>query len=172
MKNDFINFYVTPSIIQQFHLNPQWGVRAWLSTLGLIKSQSNYFTRYGQYMHNKLGYTNNKRFYTVFNVKDLNVFMEGTPDHLNPLKELKTCGYRKIQDKKELNKIIDAASLQLMGYMMMTKDDYGFVVVCCRDRKIPSIETKVERNDKLFKCRVYDFYKYLSNNLSRYMEVV
>jgi len=164
MNEDFINFYVTPSIIQQYTLNKKWGINAWLKTLGLKKNESNFFTKFGNKLHNKLEYNNNRRFYTVFNVDDLNVFMEGTPDHLNPLKELKTCSYYKLANKFEREKIVEAAAMQLRGYMMLTGDEYGYVVLYCREGIVDEYSVVVHRDDESFKKKVKELYEELQKS--------
>lgn len=169
-----INFFITPSILQQFYLKPEWGYEAWLKTLypDRYKRKDNYFTRTGTDLHTKLDYNNNERFYTVFwvevNGATYNVAMEGTPDHLNPLKELKTASYYKLASEVQRKKIVEAASLQLQAYMMMTGDEVGYVVLYCRDGIIDEMSYIVRRNDKRVKEWTTKFIKYVS----AYMEVI
>ena len=162
----FINFFITPSILQQFYLKPEWGYKAWLKTLYPEKYQAedNYFTRTGTELHAKLDYNNSKRFYTVFSVdvkgKTYNVAMEGTPDHLNPLKELKTASYYKLVSEIQRKKIVEAASLQLQAYMMMTGDEVGYVVLYCREGVIDEMSYVVRRDDERVKEWTCKFIEY------------
>ncbi len=94
--------------------------------------------------------------------------MEGTPDHLNPLKELKTASYYKLASEVQRKKIVEAASLQLQAYMMMTGDEEGYVVLYCRDGIIDEMSYVVRRDDKRVKEWTTKFIKYVS----AYMEVI
>jgi len=163
-----INFFITPSCLQQFYLKPQWGLESLLKTLYPNKypSQCNYFTETGNKIHNQLKYNNNKRFYTVFSVeyagKTFNVAMEGTPDHLNPLKELKTVSYYKLASKVQKKRLIEAASLQLQAYMLMCNEDTGYVVLYCREGIIDEMSYVVHRDDKRVKDYICKFIDYCS----------
>ncbi len=168
-----VDLFITPSIIQQFYLNPDWGLRAYYSTITGAKIPDNYFTRTGRYLHNKHGYNNKLRFYGTkvieIDGEEYTLAMEGTPDHINPLKELKTCGKNKVG--KDLDEIIQAAGLQLMGYMFLTGEEYGYVVVMERVDQVELVEVMFQRNDELFFDWVARFFKYLWSqpNLENFM---
>lgn len=160
-----IDLYITPSIIQQFYLNPVWGVRAYYNTITGARAPDNYFTRMGRKLHNENGYNNSQRFYRTkvieIDGEEYVVAVEGTPDHLSPLKELKTAGANKINDNFELNKILEAASIQLLGYMFLTDEEYGYVVVMERERGVEIVEIMYRRADEIFFDWVKKFFKYL-----------
>ncbi len=162
-----IDLFITPSIIQQFVLKPEWGKDAYEKTLypDKRKQEHNYFTKTGNRIHEKLGFNNNKRFYTTFPLKIsgrwYNVAMEGTPDHLNPLKELKTVSYYKFVRDKYKEKVVEAASYQLLGYMMLTDEEYGYVVLYCREGVIDEYSVVVHRDDEKFKEKVKEFFEYI-----------
>jgi|Deesub1362A_J573_1020465.scaffolds.fasta_scaffold00330_55 hypothetical protein len=157
-----VDLFVTPSIIQQFYLKPEWGVKAYYNTIYGKFGESNYFIRRGVNLHNKLGYDNNRRFFGT-KVIDIDgqeyvVALEGTPDHLNPLKELKTCGAK---TPETIEKNIQAAALQLKGYMYLTGEEYGYVVFVNRKTEDEVAEVFVPRNDEEFFYWVKKFFKYL-----------
>lgn len=154
---------ITPSIIQQYYLNKEWGRKAYLSTFfpDQYPSKPNYFTEMGKKLHVKLNYNNTRRFYaTIPSEKlDCTLFLEGTPDHINPLKELKTCSYYKFVIEKEKAKVIQAASLQLLGYMILTGEEYGYVVLYCREGVIDEYSVVIHRDDRKFISTVEKFFE-------------
>lgn len=158
-----VDLFITPSIIQQFYLKPEWGVKAYFSTITGEKVPDNYFTRTGRYLHESRGYNNRKRFYGTKVIEIDNqeyvVAVEGTPDHIDPLKELKTCGKNKLLFG--LDDIIKAAGIQLMGYMFLTGEEYGYVVVMERVDQVEIVEVVFHRNDDLFFSWVAKFFRYL-----------
>ena len=158
-----VDLYVTPSIIQQFVLKPKWGLRAYYNTLLAIPGEDNYFTRTGRWIHDFLGFNNRQRFYKTvwfkYNGDDYILALEGTPDHINPLKELKTCS----KNDPNLEKKIYAASVQLWGYMILTDCNYGYVSLADRKDREIFMEVYIERNDKEFFNEVRRFYDALLN---------
>jgi len=157
-----VDLFITPSIIQQFYLKPEWGLQAYYSTVHGIKKADNFFTRRGVNLHNKLGFDNDRRFFGTkilrIDGEDYVVALEGTPDALNPLKELKTCGNK---TPEQLEDNIQAASLQLMGYMFLTGDEVGYVVFVNRKTEEKITEVEVYRDDKKFFAWVKKFFQHL-----------
>lgn|GEM_PF-2482129 len=157
--SDYVS--ITPSIIQQFYLKPEWGLKSWISHIYYIPSKGNFFTKLGNYLHNKHGYNNMKRFFKT-KVMDIDnneyiVVFEGTPDKINPLKELKTCS----RTDKNLKKKIEAATIQLYGYIWLTDSEDGTVVFI--DRKTEEIidDILVPRDDDTFFEYVHKFFDYV-----------
>ena len=160
-----VDLFITPSIIQAYVLKPEWGVRAYYNTITGNREPLNYFMRRGIYLHNKLGYNNRLRFYRTlvveYNDSLKTLLIEGTPDHLNPLKELKTCNGNRTNDN-HFKKAVEAASLQLQGYMLLTNTDYGYVVFVDRNTHEEILELAVPRDDQKFIRTVFEFHDYLA----------
>ena len=162
-----VDLFITPSIIQQFYLNPEWGVRAYYNTLyPSKKKKDNYYTYVGKKLHEELGFNNKQRFYKTKVIEiDGQLYelaVEGTPDYVdNEIKELKTTSAEKIKDRDSLDKIINAAKLQLLGYLFLTDTDYGIIVVADRQQDLEFVEVVVQRDDEEFFKWVAKFFKYL-----------
>lgn len=158
-----VEYFVTPSIIHQFVLKPEWGLRSYYQTLEGVSSSSNFLTDFGSNLHSTLGYNNTRRFYKVavleLEKEVCEVAIEGTPDKLHPLEELKTCS---ITDQK-LEEKIYAAMIQLLGYMFLTNQTFGYVVFADRKSKEIFLKLYIERNDDLFLNHVRDFLNTLSS---------
>ena len=117
-----VDYFVTPSILNSFVQDERWGYEAYLKTLYPPEHpEFNFFTLNGHRIHEKYGYNNTLRFFKVICVNGYEVAIEGTPDKLNPLTEVKTT--TKISERK-----IQAAEIQLQAYMYLTGYDYGEVI--------------------------------------------
>jgi len=160
-----VDLFVTPSIIHAYTLKPEWGVRAYYNTLTGNREPLNYFIRRGLYLHRKLGYNNNVRFYRTVvincNGGEKVLAVEGTPDHIEPLKELKTCHPDKLNDPS-FERSVDAGALQLQGYMFLTGYECGYLVFADRNTGNELLEITVPRNDRRFLNTVLEFFDYIN----------
>jgi len=159
--NSAVELYISPSIIQQFFLNPEWGLRTYNQVVRGIFQKPNYLMNRGKYLHRIKGYNNKITFYktTILDIdgRKYTLGIEGTPDHLNPLKELKTTG------KNYNQKLVDAAALQLRGYMFLTGEEYGYVVIMDRKDGVELVDVMVRRDDEQFLKWVRKFFEYKWN---------
>ncbi len=150
-----VDYFVTPSILNAFVQNEKWGYEAYLATLDpSLASEPNFFALNGWEIHEKYGYSNRKRFYKVICIDEYEVALEGTPDKLNPLTEVKTTN--KITERK-----IQAAEVQLQGYMYLTGETYGEVIF---------YNQKTEK--VIFKCGYFFSRKKLEYWILRFIEYV